>query len=84
VSDTPTPIEELWTLLLARSPVERVRMSSRMFATAKTLAAAELRAANPTVSARDLRYGLLCRLYGDELSERDRAAIADSSNAITN
>ena len=73
---TPVVEEKLRELLAARSPTERVRMTSRMFATAKALAIAGLRSSDPALSERDLRHGLLLRLYGDELSERDRVAIA--------
>lgn len=83
MNDTPRVIEEeLRRRLLARAPGDRVRMSSSMFATAKALASAGLRLVNPAISARDLRYGLLLRLYGDELSERDRVAIADPAPCL--
>ena len=80
MNDTPAVIEdELRRRLRARSPLDRVRMSAHMFATAKTLAGAGLRLANPMLSHRELRYGLLLRLHGDALSEHDRTAIADST-----
>ncbi|MBI2911706.1 MAG: hypothetical protein HYY05_06155 [Chloroflexi bacterium] len=75
-SDTPPEVMRFWQdLMRARSGEERLEMASSMYASARQLVAASLRQQHPGASDAHLRRGLLWRLYGDELSERQRESI---------
>lgn len=83
MNDTsPAIAERLDRLYLARTPSARVRMATSMFTTAKRLAIAGLGAAGVTGSSRELRMGLLERLYGDEIPLQVRREIAERLDAI--
>ena len=77
MNDTsPDVAAEIDALMAQRSGSDRVRMASEMFDLAKRLAAAGIRAENPTIGDEELRVRLFERLYGDDFSEQARARIA--------
>jgi hypothetical protein len=79
MSDTPTSVARGFRNLLARkSPVERLRMCTRMFATAKTLAIAGIHQRRGEVSEDELREALFLHFYGLEFGEDERRAILES------
>ncbi|MBX9927418.1 MAG: hypothetical protein K2X99_00765 [Gemmatimonadaceae bacterium] len=78
MNDThPEASAVLAQLYRAASPEARLRMATSMFGVAKELMLAGIRAEWPTLSPRDERVKLLERLYGDELTARARAEVAD-------
>lgn len=60
-------------MMAKRSPVERLRMASRMFATARALVRAGLGPATP--SSGSLRRDMFLRFYGRDFTDREREAI---------
>ena len=75
-SDTPPQVLRFWQeLMRTRSGEERLRMASSMYASARQLVLASLREQNPGATVAELRRALFLRLYGHELSERQREAI---------
>ncbi|MGD8700552.1 MAG: hypothetical protein PVJ43_14745 [Gemmatimonadales bacterium] len=79
MSDTPPSVAGVFRNLLARkSPVERLRMCTMMFGTAKTLAIAGIRRRCGELPEAELREGLFLRFYGSDYSERERHAILES------
>ncbi len=59
----------------AVSAIERLRMSSAMFESAKRLIAASLRHSDPTMSPSELKVRIFDRLYGDDFDEPTRERI---------
>jgi len=72
---TPAADAQLRALYAARSPAERVRMATEMFASAVRVTLAGLRHEDPRREGVALRFALLERLYGDELTPSTRAAV---------
>jgi hypothetical protein len=62
-------------MLMQRSGAERLRMAGSMFATARALAVASIRAKDPSVSASALRQALFLRFYGGDFSPEERERI---------
>jgi hypothetical protein len=62
-------------MLLERSGADRVRMGASMFATARALAIASIRAGEPGVSAGALRRALFLRFYGDDFGHEARQRV---------
>ena len=76
MNDTPPDVEtRLGALFAARSGSERVRMTCEMFAMARALMVANIRAEAPDISAAELRVKIFERTYGDDLDTEDRARI---------
>lgn len=71
---TPDIAERLRQRLLARPGRERVEMATRMFHTAKALAASRVRASGITDET-DARMAVLAQLYGDDLTPAQYAAM---------
>ena len=66
MNDTPLSIvNRMLGMLTTRTPVERLKMTSSMFDSGKTLLLMGLRRENPTFNNSQLRCLLLRRLYGD-------------------
>ena len=63
-------------MLLLRSGAERVKMGASMFATARALAVASIRARDPSVSVAALRRLLFLQFYGGDFSPEKRERIA--------
>lgn len=64
-------------LMRTRSGEERLEMASSMYASARQMLVASLRNQHPGATVAELRRALFLRLYGHELSERQRAAILE-------
>jgi hypothetical protein len=76
VTDTSPAIEERYRrMLLERSGAERMRMGASMFATARALAVASIRANEPSASAASLRRALFLRFYGGDFGPEARERI---------
>lgn len=79
--DTSLTIEaQLSALYRQQSPGARLRMATALFASARRLAVAGLRATAGDVLATEVRRQLLERMYGDELSAGARAWIAEHAS----
>jgi len=68
----PAPEQRIRDLMARRTPLERLQMASRMFSTARTLAAAGL---GQRVSGSALREALFLRFYGADFDPAQREAI---------
>lgn len=78
-SDTPPDVEErLRRMLAERTPAERLRMCTGMFATAKALARAGIRARHGALGELELRLELFFRFYAADTSAADCMAIAEA------
>ena len=76
MTDTPPDVEaRLAALYAQRSGSDRVRMACEMFALARALVVANIRADTPDISAADLRVKIFERTYGDDLLPDDRARV---------
>ena len=76
MTDTPPDFEaRLAALYAQRSGSDRVRMACEMFALARALVVANIRADTPDISAADLRVKIFERTYGDDLVPDDRARV---------
>lgn len=74
--DTPPEVQTLVrNRYLAMTPSERLQIACGMFETAKALAVAGIRAAQPDLDEIGVRIALFDRLYGREVSPDDHAAI---------
>ena len=63
MSDTPEHVERLYNeMLLSRTPLERLRMASRMYDSAKKLVIAGIRDRNPHLTVSQLRAHLFQRM----------------------
>ncbi len=62
-------------LMAQRTPAERLRMCSRMFAGARTLMQAGMAQQEGRKNASDMRRQLFLRLYGADFSENQRDTI---------
>jgi len=77
MTDTSPAIDRQYReLLLQRSGVDRVKMGGSMFATARALVVASIRAREPEVSAAALRQALFLRFYGGDFGPAERQRIA--------
>ena len=68
-------------LLLERSGVERLKMGSSMFATARRLVVASLRERDPDASPAEVRRTLFLRFYGADFDESTRERIVAALTA---
>jgi hypothetical protein len=76
VNDTePWAAEAVAELMRQRTPGERVRMASSMFATARELMLAGLRAEHPDASPEEMRMLVLERTYRADFSEEEWARV---------
>ena len=77
MNDTSERIERVHRdMLMSLSGEERFRMGAEMFGSALRLMRAGIEAAHGPLSEVEMRERLLRRLYGDELSEEARRAVA--------
>jgi hypothetical protein len=77
MDDTPEHIERRFReLMMARSPVDRLKMACDMFTTAKTLALAGIAQEAKDATPAEVRKLLFIRMYGQDFSPRQRAKIA--------
>ena len=79
MSDTPEHVERLYNeMLLSRTPLERLRMASRMYDSAKKLVIAGIRDRNPHLTLSQLRAHLFLRMYGSDFTRAEREKIIKS------
>lgn len=78
--DTPKVVEERYrTMLLELDPAERLKMSCRMFRTARALMMAGMHGEiEGSMHSQYIRRRIFLRLYGSEFSEMQIQAILDS------
>lgn len=77
LTDTSPAVDRKYRqMLMQRSGAERVKMGGSMFATARALAVASIRAEDTSVSAGALRRALFLRFYGRDFSLEERERIA--------
>jgi hypothetical protein len=78
MTDTPPDLEARYRmLLLAKSPSERAEMAGDMFAAAKAMMIAGIRARSGDLPPEELRAALFLQLYGSEFDELRRARIVE-------
>ena len=74
MNDTDPKVAERYTaMLMSRSGVERMKMGSSMFQTARALMIAGLRAEG--VAEEDMKVAIFLRTYGDQFTEEQKARI---------
>jgi len=79
VTDTPPEVMRRYrTMLLARSPEERLKMGCSMGATARALVRASVLAQDPNASPAAVRRALFLRFYGHEFDAREREKIMEA------
>jgi hypothetical protein len=75
MSDACKQIEERYKeMLLSRTPLERLRMASRMYDSGRKLVIAGIQDGKPSLTASQLRGQVFLRMYGSDFTveERDR------------
>ena len=76
MTDTSPELEaRLDALFAERTGSERVRMMSEMFAMARVLMIANIRAEHPNISDAELRVKIFDRTYGDDFDPETRVRI---------
>jgi hypothetical protein len=76
MDDTPTKIKQrYYEMLLSESPVERLRMASRMYDSVKKLAISGILKGRQHLDTSRLRGELFLRIYGNDFSAIDRERI---------
>ena len=79
MTDTPPEVMRRYrTMLLARSPEERLKMGCSMGATARALVRASVLAQDPNASPAAVRRALFLRFYGHEFDAREREKIMEA------
>ena len=78
MKDTAPSVENKWrTLVMEKSPQERLAMAMSMMATAKILMRAGILAAHPNLPEHLIKKEMLLRLYRNDFPESVLNAIAD-------
>jgi hypothetical protein len=76
--DTSTKIKQIYNeMLLSKSPLERLRMASRMYDSVKRLAISGLLRERKPLDPSRLRGELFLRIYGNDFSVTDRERIME-------
>ena len=76
--DTSTKIKQIYNeMLLSKSPLERLRMASRMYDSVKRLAISGLLRERQSLDPSRLRGELFLRIYGNDFSVTDRKRIME-------
>ena len=76
MDDTPTKIRQHYhEMLLSKSPIERLRMVSRMYDSVKKLAISGILRETPYLDQSRLRGELFLRIYGNDFSSTERKQI---------
>ena len=74
--DTSTKIKQIYNeMMLSKSPLERLRMASRMYDSAKKLVLSGLLRERQHLDPSKLRGELFLRIYGNDFSVTDRERI---------
>jgi hypothetical protein len=76
MDDTPTKRKQRYNeILLSKSPLERLRMASRMYDSVKKLAISGILKERQHLDTSRLRGELFLRIYGNDFSATDREQI---------
>lgn len=76
MNDTPPKIKRIYdSMMMKRTPQERIRMMSNMFDSAKLIAISSIRTTNPNISDKDLRCKLFLHFYRNDFSPLQREKI---------
>jgi len=76
MDDTPTKIKELYNeMLLSKSPLDRLRMASRMYDSVKKLAISGILMEKKHLDPPRLRKELFLRIYGNDFPAAERERI---------
>jgi len=83
MNDTSTEVQARFrTLMLERSPAQRLAMACRMFATAKALVRVGILEAYAPKEPDQMREHIFLRLYGKDFSETEKAKILNSWKTV--
>ena len=78
MNDTSKKIKQLYNeMLLSKSPLERLRMASRMYDSVKKLATSGLLKERQDIDPSRLRGELFLRIYGNDFSVTERKRIVE-------
>lgn len=84
MNDTTPEIEKRLALMIAdRSPIERLRMASRMFETGRTLLQIGLKRQGQSFSEGQLRAQVFLRLYREDFASSEIKRIVSSIPNMT-
>jgi hypothetical protein len=76
MDDTPTKVKKIYyDMLLSKSPLERLRMTSRMYDSVKKLAMSGILSKKRHLDPSRLRGELFLRIYGNDFSTTDKERI---------
>lgn len=76
MSDTPTQIRQRYKeMLMSRTPLERLRMVSRMYDTGRKLVISGIQNGRQKLNASQLRGQIFLRMYGSDFTVADRKRI---------
>ena len=76
MDDTPAKMKNLYNeMLLSKSPLERLRMASRMYDSVKKLAISGILKEGRHLDPPELRRELFLRIYGNDFPAADRERI---------
>jgi len=76
MDDTPAKIEQRYKeMLLSKSPLERLKMASRMYDSGRKLVIAGILKRRPRLDSSRLRAQLFLRMYGSDFTATDRERI---------
>ncbi len=67
-------------MIMKRTPIERLRMGSSMFDTARQIVRSSILNENPQSSLQELRKEMFLRFYGQDFNELQRKNILNSLN----
>ena len=76
MDDTPTKIRQRYNeMLLSKSPLERLRMASRMYDSVRKLVISGIQNERQQLDTSQLRGQLFMRMYGNDFKAADRERI---------
>jgi hypothetical protein len=76
MSDVPRQIEQRYReMLLSRTPLERLRMASRMYDSGRKLVMAGIRDGKRSLTASQMRGQVFLRMYGGDFTVEERERI---------
>ena len=70
-------------MIMSRTPMERLRMGSSMFDTARKIVRSSILNQNPQSSVYDLKKQTFLRFYGEEFSEIQKKNILDNLSQLS-
>jgi len=76
MSDTSKQMEQRYKeMLLSRTPLERLKMASRMYDSGRKLVISGIQDGKPPLTASQLRGQVFLRMYGSEFTVEEKARI---------